>query len=97
MLAALPLAIMVGLAILADRHLPKASELPMQWGWDGRINWTAPRRVALGFMPFLAALILVPVSLLPGEWLALPISAASLLLGQLLQLWLTRRHLLRRA
>ena len=96
MLAALTLAIMVGLAILADRHLPKASELPMQWGWDGRINWTAPRRAALGFMQFLAALILVPVSLLPGEWLALPISAASLLLGQLLQLWPTRRHLLRR-
>lgn len=44
MLAALTLAIMVGLAILADRHLPKASELPMQWGWTA--GSTGPRHAA---------------------------------------------------
>lgn len=36
----------------------------MQWSWDGTVNWTAPRRVALAFTPVLAALVLLFVGYL---------------------------------
>lgn len=35
----------------------------MQWGFDGRPIWRAPRDVALSFTPVLAALTLLPTAM----------------------------------
>ena len=37
----------------------------MQWGFDGRPTWRAPRDLALAFTPTLAAITLFPTALLP--------------------------------
>jgi len=41
-------------AILANTRFRRESRLPMQWWLDGRATWTAPRLVALAFIPVLA-------------------------------------------
>ena len=43
-----------GLSAMADRRLKDHSRLPMQWGFDGRATWSAPRRLALVMTPLLA-------------------------------------------
>ena len=48
------LAIMVGIAMWANRHFHRAARLPMQWGLRGTVNWSAPRVWALSFIPLLA-------------------------------------------
>lgn len=55
------LVVVVGLAaasIRANRRFSREERLPMQWSFTGKVNWTAPRRVALAFTPVLAAIIL---------------------------------------
>lgn len=42
--------LMAALSLAAARRLT-APRLPMQWGLRGQVNWTAPRRLALGFTP----------------------------------------------
>jgi hypothetical protein len=44
-------------AVQADRRFASARSLPMQWGFDGQVNWSAPRRIALAFIPALAAIM----------------------------------------
>ncbi|WP_137679985.1 hypothetical protein [Aurantiacibacter suaedae] len=34
------------------------ARLPMQWGLHGQVNWTAPRALALSFIPVLAGVVL---------------------------------------
>jgi len=34
------------------------ARLPMQWTFGGRVTWTAPRRIALAFIPVLAIVVL---------------------------------------
>ena len=62
----LALALVVVLATMSwrfARGLPREMRLPMQWGFDGRPTWRAPRDVALSFTPVLAALTLLATAL----------------------------------
>jgi hypothetical protein len=45
---------MIALAILANMRFRREFRLPMQWWLDGRVTWSAPRPVALAFIPVLA-------------------------------------------
>ncbi len=45
-----------GLSVMADQRLKDRSRLPMQWGFDGRPTWSAPRRVALALTPLLGGI-----------------------------------------
>ena len=87
---------MAALAVLAHWWLPPASQLPMQWGLSGQVNWSAPRWVALAFFPVFGGFVLGVVALLPADQGAVPatlISAGSFILSNLLYLWLLHRHL----
>lgn len=46
------------LAYRANIRFHSESRLPMQWGFTGAVNWSAPRRLALAFMPILSAALL---------------------------------------
>lgn len=46
------------LAYRANIRFRSEARLPMQWGFTGAVNWSAPRRLALAFMPILSAGIL---------------------------------------
>lgn len=86
---------MAALSLMAARRLPQGC-LPMQWGWRGRVSWTAPRGVALSFTPLLAAGVLLAISILvPGA----PLTAVALALaaGHGLHLWLLLQRTGRRA
>ena len=50
--------LLAGASAWAERRFRKADRLPMQWSLKGRVNWTAPRRLALAFTPTLGALVL---------------------------------------
>ena len=75
-----------------------ASYLPMQWGLNGTVNWSAPRWIALAFTPILAIVVLACIFFLSdnpsGDGQGVPVLvAAAFLLGHGLHLWLVRRHL----
>ncbi|MNS64565.1 hypothetical protein D3C72_976990 [compost metagenome] len=55
---------LAGMSWRAARGLAREQRLPMQWGFDGRPVWSAPRDLALAFTPVLAALTLMPTALL---------------------------------
>lgn len=97
-------AILVAIAIAADRRLGERGNLPMQWTLGGHATWTAPRRFALAFVPVIGIVILFGIAL--GEngdptgdgSAARDVQAmigVALVAGQLLHLWLVRRSLAR--
>ena len=45
-------------SIRANDRYRGRERLPMQWSFAGKVNWTAPRRIALAFTPTLAAIVL---------------------------------------
>jgi hypothetical protein len=51
-------AALAGVSLWAERRFHHVERLPMQWSFQGRVNWTAPRRLALAFTPTLGALVL---------------------------------------
>lgn len=57
-LAIIAVAILIAMSFRANLHFSDQARLPMQWGIDGSVNWTAPRRVALSFTPALATIVL---------------------------------------
>ncbi|WP_303718741.1 hypothetical protein [Brevundimonas naejangsanensis] len=63
-LAAAFVAVLAVMSRQAARGLPRSARLPMQWGFDGRPTWRAPRDLALAFTPTLAAITLFPTALL---------------------------------
>ena len=71
LLAAAAPAVMTLLSRRAMPRLAHRDRLPMQWDFDGRPTWHAPRLVALFFAPALATLCLaIPLilfSLLPAD------------------------------
>ncbi len=80
-------------------HVPR---LPMQWSPTGSVNWSAPRAMALSFMPCLAALMLVGTTVVsivavprPGqEGMVVPVIAVmalGLIGAHALHLWLIGR------
>lgn len=46
--------ILVGMSFLANERFQDRTRLPMQWLLNGDVTWTAPRRLALAFIPGLA-------------------------------------------
>jgi hypothetical protein len=50
-------------SLRADQQFRCEDRLPMQWSVTGKVNWTAPRRIALAFTPVLATVILTAVAL----------------------------------
>lgn len=52
---------LVSMSVWAWRRIPVGARLPMHWGLDGRATWSAPRGLALAFVPALAAAVLLAV------------------------------------
>jgi hypothetical protein len=99
-------ALLTAMSLRANRRFERRSRLPMQWGLDGSINWTAPRKVALAFTPVLAAICLMLVGVAAAfvkpragqEDLVIPVvifCAAAFVVAHALHLWLIRRALQR--
>lgn len=57
-IAAAIIAILCAASVWADRRFRREVRLPMQWSFGGKVNWTAPRRIALAFTPMFATVIL---------------------------------------
>lgn len=92
------------LAYRANARFRSAARLPMQWGLTGKVTWSAPRPIALAFMPVLAVALLGFVTVMamtvpprPGqEHLVLPVSlvmGGALVVAQLFHFWLIDRTL----
>lgn len=93
-----------GLALLANSRFRDQDRLPMQWWVTGEVTWSAPRVVALAFVPALAiGILMISVALVfdlrprPGqEGAVLPafVALGALFVGtQLLHLWLIKKTL----
>ena len=86
------LAAMALIARRAERSLaPDQDRLPMNFALDGTVLRTAPRRVALWFMPALAVTVFVPLALVAQGTPGALVAAISLLGGQLFYHELVRR------
>jgi hypothetical protein len=48
-IAVLTVAVLVAMSARANRRFKGEARLPMQWSFNGSVNWTAPRFVALAF------------------------------------------------
>ena len=94
------------LAYRADMQFQNEAHLPMQWGFTGEVNWSAPRRLALAFMPMLAVALLgfftfMSMEVPPRagqEGLVFPVlvvMGAALVAAQLLHFWLVERTIRR--
>lgn len=55
-------AVLITLSLRANARLRQHDRLPMQWSVTGSVNWTAPRRVALAFVPGLAIIVIAAVA-----------------------------------
>ena len=55
------------MSVAANRRFRDRDRLPMQWSLDRKVNWSAPRPIALAFTPALAAVVLIAVALLPAD------------------------------
>lgn len=98
--------VLAGIALRANARFRGEERLPMQWWLTGEVTWSAPRVVALAFIPALAICVLAAHVVLalnvparPGqEGMVLP---ALLAMGaifvacQLLHLWLIDKTLRR--
>ena len=96
------------LACWADRRFRNEDRLPMQWSLTGEITWSAPRRVALAFIPALAVIVLailgvIMLTLQPRAGQESQVLPAFMGLGatfvaiQLAHFWLIARTLRRNA
>jgi hypothetical protein len=90
------------LALRANTRFRREDRLPMQWWINGDVTWSAPRPIALGFMPALALpmfAILVFLPPRPGqEEVVLPATiatGATLIAVQFLHFWLIEKTLQR--
>ena len=90
------------LAYRANTRFRSEGRLPMQWGLTGQVNWSAPRRVALAFVPVLAIVLLgfftvMLINVPPRagqEGLVFPIlvvTGVTLVAAQLAHFWLIGR------
>jgi len=94
--------VMCVLAYHADMQFRSEARLPMQWGFTGEVNWSAPRRVALAFIPVLAVALLsffpfmsmnVPTKAGQEELIfpILIVMGAALVAAQLSHFWLVKK------
>ncbi len=90
--------ISIAIAIRANASLRQQDRVPMQWGINGEVNWTAPRLIGLSITPAIAIGILILFCLAirypthpSQENLRIPallVSGAGLVAAQILHLWL---------
>lgn len=91
-----------GIAISANKRLRAETRLPMQWWLGGEVIWSAPRPIALAFVPSLAVLVFAGLAVLsvytrprPGqEGMVIPsLFAVGLifLAAQAFHLWMVER------
>lgn len=94
--------VLCGIALRANASFRDEDRLPMQWGLDGEVTWSAPRRIALAFIPAFSILTLLGLTVLlssarprPGqEGLVIPslIAVGMIFLGaQLFHLWMVAK------
>lgn len=63
-LALLTAAILIAMSLAAGRRIaPGKKRLAMQWNLKGEPTWFLPRRLALGFTPALAAIVLIVLAI----------------------------------
>ncbi|MFC3713711.1 hypothetical protein ACFOMD_14120 [Sphingoaurantiacus capsulatus] len=85
------------MSLRANRRLHGEPSLPMQWGLNGDVNWSAPRRIALAFTPLLAiiclsaALVSDIVSPSDEATFAIAVMAVMFVAVHALHLWLINR------
>jgi len=107
LVAVITLALLTAMSLRANARFKTERQLPMQWGLDGSITWTASRGVALAFTPALAAICLAAIFALAifgkpragQEGLVLPVViavAAGFLGAHALHLWMIERAVRRR-
>ena len=60
--AVMALVAIFGMSVRANRKFCHERRLPMQWSLAGKVNWTAPRVLALSFTPALASVVLFAVT-----------------------------------
>lgn len=65
MIIAITLSILAAMSRRANVRFATEDRLPMQWGLDGSVNWTAPRPLALALVPLLAGVSLALTLVLP--------------------------------
>jgi hypothetical protein len=105
--AVIAVAVLTAMSLRANRRFRMEPRLPMQWWTDGSVTWTAPRPLALAFMPVVAAVSLVAIATLTifarpragQEHLVIPMNvlvALAFLGVHALHLWLIARTLRRR-
>lgn len=108
LIALITSALLAAMSLRANRRFKSERRLPMQWGLDGSVAWTAPRGVALAFTPALAALCLAAIVALAifvkpragQEDLVGPVTIAVALVflgAHALHLWLIQRAVRRKA
>lgn len=51
-------AVLTLMSYRADARLRRHERLPMQWSLTGEVNWTAPRRPALAFIPVIGSIVI---------------------------------------
>ena len=106
LIAAFFVLILGGLALWANSRFRGEDRLPMQWWFTGEVTWSAPRPLALAFIPALAvcafaayALLAAKVPPRPGqESMMFPAFiglGAMFVAVQLLHLWLVEKTLRR--
>ena len=90
------------LAIRANNRLRGEARLPMQWWLGGEVIWSAPRPIALAFVPALAVLVFAGLTVIffytrprPGqEGMLIPSLFAMgfiLLAAQVFHLWMVEK------
>lgn len=98
--------ILLGMALRANRRFHDQPSLPMQWWLTGAVTWSAPRPLALAFMPALAAGVFAIVAIIDvthgpragQEGLVIPTFVGlglTFVAIQLLHFWLIARTLRR--
>jgi len=85
------LALLAALSLAANRRLRHLGRLPMHWGRNGQVTWTAPRPLALALVPILAAIMLLASALSGAPPLMTALMALALIAAHLGHLWLLRR------
>lgn len=57
-IAVIATAAFVTMFLRANQRFGDRNRLPIQWSLSGSVNWTAPRRIALAFIPVLGTLVI---------------------------------------
>jgi hypothetical protein len=61
-IAAAGVLILALMSASANRKFRDRDRLPMQWSLDRKVNWSAPRPVALAFTPLLAGVVMSTIA-----------------------------------